>query len=77
MDLSTKSRENISFMIKKMKKKLMLVNESIIQPEHFSTDQYEDIRAIYEHVMARETLSVGEMEAVLAELGQLRKKSSK
>lgn len=74
MDLSVKSDENIDYMLTKIKKKLQLVNEGMIQSENYDTDQYQEIREIYELVMSKPSVSISEMEAILGELGQLRKK---
>lgn len=72
MDLAERTQENIDLMLTDIKNKLQLVNPDIIRAENYSTDQYDDIRDIYELVMSKSTVTVNEIEAVLAELGSLR-----
>ncbi len=72
MDLSEKSRVNIEYMINQIKDKLQLVNASALRAESFNTEQYEDLRDIYEMVKQKETFSVRELDAIVTELGRLR-----
>lgn len=74
MDLKEKNRENIDLMVSEIKKKLQLVNQDMIRSESFSTEQYDDLRDIYELVIGKPSVSVSEMEAILTELGNLREK---
>ncbi|HET7616846.1 MAG TPA: DUF1128 domain-containing protein [Bacillales bacterium] len=74
MDLTDQTDENIEYMIAEMKKKLQLVNQDVIRAENYATDQYEELKDVYEWVMSKPSLSVSEMEAVLSELGDLRTK---
>ncbi|WCK55319.1 DUF1128 domain-containing protein [Aneurinibacillus sp. Ricciae_BoGa-3] len=73
MDLSNKSPENIEFMIEEIKNKLRVVNAAAIKPSHFNDEQYEDLKDIYDMVMKKNTFSISEMEAIVTELGSLRK----
>jgi uncharacterized protein YfkK (UPF0435 family) len=73
MDLSKKSAENIEFMIEQIKNKLRVVNVGAIKPSHFDDEKYEDLQYIYEIVMKKEAFSISEMEAIVTELGSLRK----
>lgn len=73
MDLSTKSPENISYMIEKIKEKLRMVNVDAMKSENFSTEQYEDLYYMYEMVMKRDNITPNEMQAIAAELGSMRK----
>jgi uncharacterized protein YfkK (UPF0435 family) len=74
MDLTEKTQDNIDYMINAIKDRLHLVNEGVIRSENYAIEQYEDIRDIYEYVTSKNSISVNEMEAVLGELGNLRKK---
>lgn len=73
MDLTTPSKENIIYMIDKIKEKLRMVNIEAMKSDHFSEEQYEDILFLYEMIMKRDTFSPNEMQAIVTELGSLRK----
>ncbi|HBJ02580.1 DUF1128 domain-containing protein [Lysinibacillus sp. FSL R7-0073] len=73
MDLSVPSKENVIYMIDQMKDKLRMVNVDAMKSEHFDEANYEDLSYLYEMVMKRETFSPSEMQAIVAELGALRK----
>ncbi|HWJ79167.1 MAG TPA: DUF1128 domain-containing protein [Niallia sp.] len=73
MDLTSKTTENVNYMIEKIKEKLKVLNFGAIKPSHFDEDLYEDIKEIYEHVMKKDSFSPNEMQAIAEELGNLRK----
>lgn len=73
MNLSQKSVENVEFMIEKIKEKLKVLNFGAIKPSHFDEEMYEELKDIYELVMKKETFSISEMQAIVEELGSLRK----
>ena len=73
MDLSTPSQANVIYMIDQMKDKLRMVNVDAMKSEHFSEENYEDLLYLYEMVMKRDSFSPSEMQAIVAELGSLRK----
>ena len=73
MDLSTPSQQNVMYMIEQMKEKLRMVNVDAMQANAFDEEKYEDIQYLYEMVMKRNSFSPSEMNAIVAELGELRK----
>ena len=73
MDLTTKSPENITYMIEQIKEKLRMVNVDAMKSENFSTEQYEDLYYMYEMVMKRDNITPNEMQAIAAERGSMRK----
>ncbi|MHA6260275.1 DUF1128 domain-containing protein [Sporosarcina sp. CAU 1771] len=73
MDLTKPSEENVMYMIEHMKEKLRMVNVDAMRAENFNTDKYEDLHFMYNMVMKRQHISSNEMEAIVAELGSLRK----
>ena len=73
MDLNTPSLENVIYMIEQIKEKLRMVNVDAMQSDKFDEDKYEDLQYLYEMVMKRDSFSPSEMEAIVAELGTLRK----
>ncbi|UII56522.1 DUF1128 domain-containing protein [Cytobacillus spongiae] len=73
MDLTQKSTENVEFMIEKIKEKLKVLNLGAIKPSHFDEEMYEELKDIYELVMKKDSFSPNEMQALVEELGNLRK----
>ena len=73
MDLTEKTVENVEFMIEKIKEKLKVLNLGAIKPSHFDENMYEELKDIYELVMKKDSFSPNEMQALVEELGNLRK----
>ena len=73
MNLSQKSTENVEYMIEKIKEKLKVLNFGAIKPTHFDEEMYEELKEIYEMVMKKNSFSPSEMQAIVEELGNLRK----
>ncbi|MFS1514171.1 DUF1128 domain-containing protein [Chengkuizengella sp. SCS-71B] len=73
MDLTQKTNENIRFMIEEIIQKLKMATAAAMKPEHFTLEQYEDIKDIYDLVSSKSNYSISEMEAIVKELGDLRK----
>lgn len=74
MDLTQKSIENVEFMIEGIKEKLKVLNLGAIKPSHFDEEMYEELKDIYDLVMKKNSFSPNEMQALVEELGNLRKK---
>lgn len=74
MNLSVKNKENIAYMIDRIVVKLQLVNASAIKAEDFPVDCYDDLHDLYQLVTKQAQFSISEMEAIAAELGNLREK---
>lgn len=73
VDLSVKSIENIEFMLDRIKEKLNVVNAGAIKPTHFDEEMYDELKDIYEMIMKKGSFSINEMQAIVEELGNLRK----
>lgn len=73
MNLTEKSVENVEFMIEEIKGKLKVLNFGAIRPTHFDENMYEELKEIYELVMKKNSFSPNEMQAIVEELGSLRK----
>lgn len=73
MNLAEKSPENVEYMIEAIKEKLKVLNLGAIKPSHFDEEMYEELREIYEMVMKKNSFSPNEMQALVEELGNLRK----
>ncbi|MCS0790851.1 DUF1128 domain-containing protein [Cytobacillus firmus] len=72
-NLSEKSVENVEFMIEAIKEKLKVLNLGAIKPSHFDEEMYEELKDIYDLVMKKNSFSPNEMQALVEELGSLRK----
>jgi uncharacterized protein YfkK (UPF0435 family) len=73
MNLEEKSVEHVEYMIEKVKEKLKVMNLGAIKPSHFDENMYEELKEIYELVMKKDNFSPNEMQALVEELGNLRK----
>jgi uncharacterized protein YfkK (UPF0435 family) len=74
VDLSQKTTENVEYMIEKIKEKLKVLNLGAIKPSHFDEEMYEELKEIYEMVLRKNSFSPNEMQALVEELGSLRRK---
>jgi uncharacterized protein YfkK (UPF0435 family) len=73
VNLSEKSVENVDYMIDKIKEKLKVLNFGAIKSSHFDEEMYEELKEIYDMVMRKHNFSISEMQAIVEELGSLRK----
>ncbi|WP_166245207.1 DUF1128 domain-containing protein [Paenibacillus turpanensis] len=73
MDLTQKTVENVAYMVEEIKQKLRVVSGAAIKGSHFNEDQYDDIKDLYDLVNSKDKFSISEIEAIVAELGKLRK----
>lgn len=74
MNLSEKSVENVEYMIEQIKGKLKVLNLGAIKPSHFDEEMYEELKEIYDLVQKKNSFSPNEMQALVEELGNLRKR---
>ncbi|MDT8859058.1 DUF1128 domain-containing protein [Alkalihalobacillus sp. MEB130] len=73
MNLDVNTRDNIEYMIEEIKNKLQIVNAGALNSKSFDTEQYEELRDIYEMIQKKSSFSVSELDAIVTELGRLRK----
>ena len=73
MNLTEKTVENVEFMIEQIKEKLKVLNLGAIKPSHFDENMYDELKDIYDLVMKKDSFSPNEMQALVEELGNLRK----
>ncbi len=74
MSMEIPSKENMALILDELKKKLTMANTSVMNPDTFDLDVYEDLLDLYQMVTRKERISISEMEAIVSELGNLRKK---
>ena len=65
--------DQIAVMIDAIKNKLRVASGAAIKPEHFDGDKLEDLKDLYELVESKDRFSVSEIDAIVSELGKLRK----
>lgn len=73
-DLEKPTQENVEFMIEAIKTKLRMASGAAMQATNFNIEQYEDIKDLYDVVDSKDKFSISEVEALVSELGRLRKK---
>ncbi|WP_240375275.1 DUF1128 family protein [Bacillus piscicola] len=73
MNLEEPTQENLNTMVEEISAKLDVVNTAAMEPKHFDIDKYDDIKDIYELIANKDSISVSEKEAIVSELGRLRK----
>lgn len=73
VDLSKNTPENIEYLIGQITEKLRMVNTAAMRAESINNEMYEELVEIYEMVMKKEHFSPGEMQALVEEIGRLRK----
>lgn len=67
------SQQQVELMIEAIKDRLKMATAQAMQASAFSVEQYEDIKDIYDIVMSKSNFSISEMEAIVSELGKLRR----
>lgn len=65
---------SVEQMIEQIKEKLKVLNFDAIKPHHFDEQLYDELRDIHDMVMKKQSFSPSEMQAIVEELGNLRKK---
>ncbi|TGB04837.1 DUF1128 domain-containing protein [Halobacillus salinus] len=73
MSLEQATEENLAYIIKDMAEKLQVVNRSLMDPEDYDINHYEEIKSLHDIVEMKGQLSVSEIQAFVQELGQYRK----
>jgi uncharacterized protein YfkK (UPF0435 family) len=73
-ELQEATAENAEYIIEWIKKKVNLVNTGIINSNSIDLAHYENLLDLYDVMRKKERLSMGELDAVLLELAQMRKR---
>ena len=68
-----KTQAQVELMIESIKDRLKMATAQAMQASAFSVEQYDDIKDIYDIVMNKTHFSISEMEALVSELGKLRR----
>lgn len=73
MNLDNPSQENLEFILKELTKKLDVANRKIMDPDGYNLEKYDELKFMYDVVIAKETLSPSETQAFVSELRTVRK----
>ncbi|MGP4040329.1 DUF1128 domain-containing protein [Gracilibacillus sp. D59] len=73
MSLEEKSEGNLAHIIQEMSRMLKVVNESIMDPNDYDIDKYDELKSLYDLLKQKGTLTVAETQAFIAELREYRK----
>ncbi|MBN9652817.1 DUF1128 family protein [Halobacillus litoralis] len=73
MSLQEPNQENLETIINDMAEKLQVVNRSLMDPEDYDLNKYEEIKSLHDIIEMKGQLSVSEIQAFVQELGQYRK----
>ncbi|RDY72187.1 MULTISPECIES: DUF1128 domain-containing protein [Halobacillus] len=73
MSLQEPNQENLEVIINDMAEKLQVVNRSLMDPEDYDLNKYEEIKSLHDIIEMKGQLSVSEIQAFVQELGQYRK----
>lgn len=68
-----RTQANVEMMIDVIKDKLKMATAAAMQSSAFSVEQYDDIKDIYDIIMSKPAFSISEVEAIVSELGKLRR----
>ena len=68
-----KTQAQVELMIESIKDRLKMATAQAMQASALSVEQYDDIKDIYDIVMNKTQFSISEMEALVSELGKLRR----
>lgn len=73
MSLQEPKQENLKVIINDMAEKLQVVNRSLMDPDDYDLNKYEEIKSLHDIIEMKGQLSVSEIQAFVQELGQYRK----
>ncbi|MFC7061241.1 DUF1128 domain-containing protein [Halobacillus seohaensis] len=73
MSLQEPTKDNLSTIIGDMASRLQVVNRSIMDPDDYDLDKYDEIKSLHDIIQAKGQLSVSEIQAFVQELGNYRK----
>ncbi|WP_226034975.1 DUF1128 domain-containing protein [Aquibacillus saliphilus] len=72
-DLNEPTQENLEFIINEMADLMKVVNKSIMDPEDYNLEKYDELKSLYDLIKQKGQLSVAETQAFVQELATIRK----
>ncbi|WP_404452577.1 DUF1128 domain-containing protein [Virgibacillus necropolis] len=73
MNLEQPSEENLKNMLDELADRLKVANRSLLDPEDYDLEKYDDIKFMYDMVVQKGHLSASETQAFIDELRSVRK----
>lgn len=73
IDINVKSDAAVQYMLEEIKNRLKMATMAAIKPDHFNAEHYEDIRDLYDMIISKSSYSILEMEAIVDELGRMKR----
>ncbi|WP_163970695.1 DUF1128 domain-containing protein [Oceanobacillus halotolerans] len=73
MKLEEATKENLAFILDELSERLSVVNRSLMDPEDYDLEKYNDIKFMYDMVKQKGQLSSSETQAFIEELRNVRK----
>lgn len=73
MNLNEATNENLTYILKEIASQLRVANESIMDPDDYNLEKYDDLKALYDVLIQKGQLSVSETQAFIQELSSIRK----
>ncbi|MFD2208794.1 DUF1128 domain-containing protein [Virgibacillus halophilus] len=73
MNLEEATNANLSYILSELAEKLQVVNRTIMQPEDYDLEKYEELKFMYDMVIQKGSLSASETQAFLDELRAVRR----
>ncbi|MFD1038017.1 DUF1128 domain-containing protein [Virgibacillus byunsanensis] len=73
MNLENPTQENLKFLLDELADRLKVVNRTIMDPEDYDIDKYDDIKFMYDMIVQKGHLSASEAQAFIDELRSVRK----
>jgi len=73
LSLEEPTRENLEFIINDMADRLQVVNRTIMDPDDYDLEKYDEIKELHDIVQMKGQLSVSEIQTFVQELGRFRK----
>ncbi len=73
MSLEKANEENMKLLLHELAERLNVVNRSIMDPEDYDLNKYEDLKFMYDMVVQKGQLSASETQAFIQELATIRK----
>lgn len=74
LNLENPTKENLKFILNELAERLNVVNRTLMDPQDYNLDKYDDIKMMYDVVIQKGQLSASETQAFVSELGAARKK---
>lgn len=73
MNLSEANQQNLAYLLEKIGQKLDVANLSLLDPEDYNINKYQELKWLYDYVIDKSVISISEKEAFIEELAVIRK----